>query len=156
MSSLHELQNALRPKKSVQRVGRGIGSGRGKTSCRGQKGAGARSGYKRRWGQEGGQLPLYRRLPTRGFSNARFARPAYFCCNLDDLHSWCEDGDVVDFEALVNLGYVRRSGCAGLKVLGRGVCTRKIVVKAHAVSAGAKQAMEQAGIKVEIVGQQAS
>src|SRR5690242_5267662 len=99
MMDLSNLANTHRPKKKVQRVGRGVGSKRGKTSGRGNKGDKARRGYLRRYGQEGGQIPLYKKIPTRGFSNERF-RIASFAVNLGVIEKFFETGDTVSLETL--------------------------------------------------------
>src|SRR6185436_4473474 len=99
MMTLSQLSNTHRPRKKVQRVGRGVGSKRGKTCCRGGKGDSARRGYKARPGHEGGQLPLYRKLPTKGFPNGRFKSEVH-AINLGRLNQLFEDGAVVNLETL--------------------------------------------------------
>src|SRR5688572_10976028 len=111
-----------------KRVGRGLGSGLGKTSGRGHKGWGARSGTSRRPGYEGGQMPIYRRVPKRGFTNARF-RVDYTIVNVDTLEAF-EAGSVVDLETLLARGLATRESPL-LKVLGNGALTRKLTVRAH-------------------------
>ena len=125
-----------------KRVGRGIGSGSGKTSGRGHKGLNARSGASRRPGYEGGQMPIYRRVPKRGFTNARF-RVDYTVINVDELNAFA-DGDAVDFAAILAHGLVGRTEPL-LKVLGNGDLKRKLTVRAQKFSASAKTKIEAAG-----------
>lgn len=149
MISLNTLSNTSRPKKLVQRVGRGIGSGRGKTCGRGEKGAGARSGYKRRWGYEGGQFRNFAKMPIRGFNNARF-RKAYHTINLSQIEAAFEDGDVVNAQALVDRGFF--SGCTyGIKILGDGDLRKKVSIEASALSASAEEKLKKANIPYTIV-----
>jgi large subunit ribosomal protein L15 len=129
-----------------KRVGRGIGSGLGKTAGRGHKGWGARSGTSRRPGYEGGQMPIYRRVPKRGFSNARF-RVEYTVVNVETLQAFA-DGDVIDMQAVLARGLVSKTAPL-LKVLGQGELTRKLTVRAHKFSGSAKQKIEAAGGTVE-------
>ena len=130
-----------------KRKGRGHGSGNGKTAGRGHKGQKARSGGKVRVGFEGGQMPLVRRVPKRGFNNV-FAKPLT-AINLAVLNNF-EDGAVVDAAALVEAGVI--AACPyGLKVLANGNLTKKITVKAAAFSESAKEKIEQAGGKAEVV-----
>src|SRR5690242_21898011 len=103
MISLDKLQNTTRPAKARKRVGRGLGSKLGKTCGRGEKGAGARAGYKRRFGKEGGNMPLFMKLPIRGFSQARF-RKEYDVINLDQIEAIFENGDEVNIDALRDKG----------------------------------------------------
>ena len=144
---LHELSPAEGSVKENFRKGRGAGSGNGKTAGKGHKGQNARSGGGVRPGFEGGQLPLYRKLPKRGFKN-RFA-VNYAIVNVCDLNKF-EDGAVVDMEALLAAKIVRKE-LDGLKVLGGGELTKKITVKATVFSATAKEKIEAAGGKIEEV-----
>ena len=144
---LHELSPAAGSTKEAFRVGRGPGSGNGKTAGKGHKGQNARSGGGVRPGFEGGQLPLYRKLPKRGFTN-KFATN-YAIINVDALNKF-EDGAVVDLETLMTAGVIRRA-FDGLKVLGNGEITKKITVKAAVFSATAKEKIEAAGGKTEEV-----
>ena len=144
---LHELSPAPGSVKASYRKGRGPGSGNGKTAGKGHKGQNARSGGGVRPGFEGGQLPLYRKLPKRGFYN-RFATH-YAVINLSALAK-CEDGAVVDLEVLRNCGIVKTNEDK-LKVLGNGELTNKITVKAAVFSASAKEKIEAAGGKTEVV-----
>ena len=144
---LHELSPAAGSTKDVFRKGRGAGSGNGKTAGKGHKGQNARSGGGVRPGFEGGQLPLYRKLPKRGFKN-RFAIN-YAIVNVAALNKF-EDGAVVDMDALLAAKIVRKP-LDGLKVLGNGELTKKLTVKATVFSATAKEKIEAAGGKTEEV-----
>ena len=144
---LNELSPAVGSAKDSYRKGRGPGSGNGKTAGKGHKGQNARSGGGVRPGFEGGQLPLYRKLPKRGFKN-RFA-VNYAIVNVSDLNRF-EDGSVVDLEALLASKLVRKE-LDGLKVLGDGELTKKLTVKATVFSATAKEKIEAAGGKTEEV-----
>ena len=144
---LHELSPAAGSVTPAWRKGRGPGSGNGKTAGKGHKGQNARSGGGVRPGFEGGQIPLYRRLPKRGFHN-RFAKE-YAIVNVEVLNTF-EDGSVVDLAALMAAGKVRRE-LDGLKVLGRGEITKKLTVKAKVFSATAKEKIEAAGGKTEVI-----
>ena len=144
---LNELSPAVGSAKDAYRRGRGPGSGNGKTAGKGHKGQNARSGGGVRPGFEGGQLPLYRKLPKRGFKN-RFA-VNYAIVNVADLNKF-EDGAVVDLEALLAARIVRKE-LDGLKVLGNGELTKKLTVKATVFSATAKEKIEAAGGKTEEV-----
>ena len=145
--NLHELSPAPGSVKSAFRKGRGHGSGNGKTAGRGHKGQWARSGGGVRVGFEGGQMPLVRRLPKRGFNNI-FAKRLEIV-NLDALNKF-EDGEVIDAQALLAKGIL--SKCVyGVKVLGNGQLTKKVTVRASAFSASAKEKIEAAGGKVEVV-----
>ena len=145
--NLHELSPAAGSTQVGKRKGRGPGSGNGKTAGRGHKGLYARSGGKVRAGFEGGQMPLVRRIPKRGFNNV-FAKPLT-AINLTVLNRF-EDGAVVDAAALIEKGII--DACPyGLKVLANGTLTKKITVKAAAFSESAKEKIEQAGGKAEVV-----
>ena len=145
---IHELSPAPGSTKPVKRIGRGPASGQGKTAGKGHKGQNARSGGGVRPGFEGGQIPLYRKLPKRGFNNAVFAKN-YAIVNVEDLNRF-EDGAVVDAAALIEAGII--SECPyGLKVLANGTLTKKVTVKAAAFSESAKEKIEQAGGKAEVV-----
>lgn len=145
---LHELAPAEGSKKEHFRVGRGHGSGNGKTAGKGHKGQNARSGGGVRPGFEGGQMPLYRRLPKRGFNNARFATN-YAIVNVSELNVF-EDGAVVDAVALVESGLVNDQ-CDGIKILGNGEISKKLTVHAAAFSQSAKEKIEAAGGKAEVM-----
>ena len=144
---LHELAPVAGSTFVGKRKGRGVGTGNGKTAGRGHKGLYARSGGKVRAGFEGGQMPLVRRIPKRGFNNV-FAKPLT-AINLTVLNRF-EDGAVVDAAALIEKGII--DACPyGLKVLANGTLTKKITVKAAAFSESAKEKIEQAGGKTEVV-----
>ncbi|MBE6594770.1 MAG: 50S ribosomal protein L15 [Ruminococcaceae bacterium] len=145
---LHELSPAEGSAKAAWRKGRGPGSGNGKTAGKGHKGQNARSGGGVRPGFEGGQLPLYRKLPKRGFNNSKFAK-VYAIVNVEALNAF-EDGAVIDLEALLAKKIVRKAN-DGLKVLGNGELTKKVTVKATIFSASAKEKIEAAGGKIEVV-----
>lgn len=145
MISLSTLANTHRPRKKVQRVGRGLGSKRGKTCCRGVKGDKARRGYKSRDGHEGGQLPLYRKLPTKGFPNGRFKSEVY-AINLGMLNRLFNDGDVINLKTLRERGYAPREAKGGLKILAQGELKKKVTLEAHAFSKGAIEKLEKAKI----------
>ena len=143
---LQELRPAEGSTQSVKRVGRGTGSGLGKTSGKGHKGQKARSGSKKN-GFEGGQMPLARRIPKRGFNNI-FAKPLE-SVNVSALDKF-EDGAVVDAQALLDAGVL--SKCRyGVKILGNGEITKKLTVKASAFSETAKEKIEAAGGKAEVI-----
>ena len=144
---LDELQPAEGSKFSAKRVGRGIGSGTGKTSGKGHKGQKARSGGGVRPGFEGGQMPLYRRLPKRGFTNI-FAKQ-YVTINVSDLEKF-ENGTEVTAELLKETGVVSKV-LDGIKILGRGELTKKLDVKVAKYSASAKDKIEKAGGKAEVI-----
>ncbi len=145
---LHAIEQPAGAVRDPKRVGRGTSSGHGKTSGKGHKGQNARSGGGVRPGFEGGQLPLFRRLPKRGFSNARF-KVEYATINVSDLDKF-EDGAVVTPELLKEMGIVKKQ-LAGIKVLGNGELTKKLTVKAHKFSAVAVEKIEKMGGKVEEV-----
>ncbi|MGS3972507.1 50S ribosomal protein L15 [Staphylococcus pseudintermedius] len=144
---LHELKPSEGSRKLRNRVGRGAGAGNGKTSGRGQKGQKARSGGGVRPGFEGGQLPLFRRIPKRGFTNIN--RKEYAIVNLDQLNQF-EDGTEVTPELLIETGVVKNEK-AGIKVLGNGSLEKKLTVKAHKFSASAKAAIEAKGGAQEVI-----
>ena len=144
---LHELSPAEGSKKSVKRIGRGHGSGWGKTSGKGHKGQKARSGKGMRVGFEGGQMPLQRRIPKRGFNN--IFRKNIVSVNVGTLNRF-DDGATVDIAALVEKGIVKNS-FDGVKILSNGNVTKKLTVKASAFSEAAKAKIEAAGGKAEVV-----
>ena len=145
--SLHELKAAEGARHSRKRVGRGSGSGFGKTSTRGQKGQLARSGGGTRLGFEGGQTPLFCRIPKRGFTNIN--RKEYAIVNLDDLNIF-ENGSEVTPKELFEAGLIKKEK-AGVKILGNGSLERKLTVKAAKFSASAKKAIESAGGTCEVL-----
>ena len=144
---LHELSPAEGSTKDVFRKGRGTGSGNGKTAGKGHKGQNARSGGGVAIGFEGGQTPLYKRIPKRGFTN--FTRKEYAVVNLDVLNRF-EDGAVVTPEVLKETGIVKKQ-LDGIKVLGNGKLEKKLTVKCNKISASAKKAIEEVGGTVEVL-----
>lgn len=142
MFNLHTLKNTTNPKRAKKRVGRGIGSGHGKTSGRGNKGDKSRSGYKRRYGKEGGQLPLYQKLPTRGFSRTRFQKVT-ISVNLGRIDELYQDGDTVNHATLIDKGLAPRQAPGGIKILGEGELTKKVLIEANAYSKGALEKLEK-------------
>lgn len=143
---LDELKPAAGSTFTVKRVGRGIGSGTGKTSGKGHKGQNARSGGGVRPGFEGGQMPIYRRLPKRGFKNI-FAKQ-YVTINIEALEAF-EDGTEVTEELLLEKGIVKKT-LDGIKVLGRGELTKKLTVRVTKYTESAKEKIEKAGGKAEV------
>lgn len=150
MITLGTLQDTHRPRKRVQRVGRGLGSKRGKTCCRGVKGDKARRGFKNMFGKEGGQLPLYRKLPTKGFPNAMFTSDV-FSINLSLIDSLFKDGDVINLKTLRARGYGPRKATGGLKILAQGELKKKVTIEAHAFSKGAIDKLEKAKISFKVL-----
>ena len=146
LSTLQPPKGAKHPKK---RVGRGEGSGTGVTAGRGNKGQQSRSGYSRKRGFEGGQMPLHRRVPKRGFHNP--FRVEYAVVNLDTLATRFEEGSEITPEILRERGIVRRTGVR-IKVLARGEIPKKLIVKAHRFSAKASERITAAGGQIEVLG----
>lgn len=144
---LHELSPAAGSTTPAWRKGRGAGSGNGKTAGKGHKGQNARSGGGVRPGFEGGQIPLYRKLPKRGFYNQFSTK--YAIVNVGKLNAF-EDGATVNLEALIEKGIIRKA-YDGLKVLGNGEITKKLTVEATVFSATAKEKIEAAGGKTEVI-----
>ena len=142
---LHELERNREAKQVRRRVGRGMGSGLGKTSGRGEKGQKARSGVSIPAQFEGGQLPLYRRLPKRGFSNSDF-KIRYATLNVSDLNRFA-DGTEVTPELLKDTGLLKNQ-LDGVKILGNGEITKKLTVKAHKFSKSALEKLEKSGSKI--------
>ncbi len=145
---LHELEKNIGATHSKKRVGRGPGSGLGKTSGRGEKGQNARSGGGVRPTFEGGQLPLFRRIPKRGFNNARF-RTEYAIVNLEDLNRF-EDGTTVTPALLKETGLVKK-GLDGIKVLGNGKLEKKLTIQANKFSKTALENIKESGSKAEVI-----
>ena len=146
---LHELQPAAGSKKARTRVGRGLGSGLGKTSGRGQKGQNSRSGGGVRSGFEGGQMPLYRRVPKRGFNNSVFAKQ-YAEVNVEQLNRF-EDGATVDPVALIEAGILKNVR-DGIRILGNGTLeTKNLTVIANGFTKSAEEKITAAGGKVEVI-----
>lgn len=145
---LHELEKNIGATHRKKRVGRGPGSGLGKTSGRGQKGQKARSGGSINPVFEGGQLPLYRRIPKRGFSNAKF-KTVYATVNVNDLNKF-EDGTVVNPALLKDVGLVKNQ-LDGIKVLGNGKLEKKLTIQANKFSTTALAKIKEAGSKAEVI-----
>lgn len=145
---IHEISPAPNSKKAARRLGRGIGSGLGKTSGKGHKGQWARSGGGVRIGFEGGQMPLARRLPKTGFDNAW--KKVYSIVNLGQLEAF-EDGAVVTAELLLETGVLSKIEPYGVKILGNGELTKKLTVKANKFSSSAVEKIEKIGGKVEVL-----
>lgn len=149
MISLSTLKNTSRADGRRKRVGRGPGSGLGKTCGRGEKGAGSRSGYKRRYTYEGGQFRTFMKIPQRGFSNARFRRELDVV-NLHQIDAMFENGDTVDLDTLRERGFI--SGPSnGLKVLGDGELTKKVTIHATAFSDSAKRKLTHGKMNFKII-----
>ena len=144
---IHELTYAEGARTSKKRLGRGIGSGIGKTSGKGHKGQNARSGGGVAIGFEGGQTPLFKRTPMRGFTN--FTRKEYATINVGELNKF-EDGAVVNFEILKNAGLLKKE-LDGLKVLGEGKLEKKLTVQAKKFSKSAEKAIVEAGGTAEVI-----
>jgi large subunit ribosomal protein L15 len=144
---LHELQPAEGSTTAKKRLGRGTGSGLGKTSGKGHKGAKARSGGGKRPGFEGGQMPLYRRVPKKGFTN--IFGTDYAAVNVERLEVF-EDGAVVDAQALLSAGIIKKV-LGGVKIMGGGELTKKLTVKAAKFTASAKEKIEALGGKAEVI-----
>ena len=145
---LHELEKNIGAKQSKKRVGRGPGSGLGKTSGKGQKGQKARSGASINPVFEGGQLPLYRRLPKRGFTNALF-KTEYAVINVSDLNKF-DNGTVVTPALLKDKGIVKKQ-LKGIKVLGNGKLEKKLTIQAHKFSTSALEKIKESGSKAEVI-----
>ena len=144
---LHELQTSPGSRRPRKRVGRGTSSGYGKTAGRGQKGQLARSGGKTRLGFEGGQMPLFRRMPKRGFNNIN--RKEYAIINLDDLNQF-RAGSEVTARVLLEAGVIKKE-LSGIKLLANGELKKKLTVKVNKVSKAAKEAVEAAGGTIEVI-----
>jgi large subunit ribosomal protein L15 len=145
---LHNLKPAKGSVRNRKRVGRGPGSGLGKTSGRGEKGQKSRSGFSQKPGFEGGQMPLHRRVPKRGFTNHRF-RKEFACVNLEKLEIF-DNGTIVTPEVLLKRGMIRKV-LDGVKVLAKGKLTKSLTVRAHKFSAKAQEQIAGLGGKVEVL-----
>jgi large subunit ribosomal protein L15 len=148
MITLNTLKNTSRPKKTPKRVGRGPGSGLGRTCGRGNKGDGSRSGRKERHSYEGGQFPLFRKLPVRGFSNNTFKK-TYYVINVGQINEWFEDGDLVNETSLRDRQFVK-GRIDGVKILGEGEITKKVTIEATAFSQSAIDKLEAAKIAYSV------
>lgn len=145
MHSLSQLKNTSRPPKKSRRIGRGIGSKRGATSGRGGKGDSHRQGYCKRYGYEGGQVPLYRKLPIRGFTRGKFVKPSA-AISLSTLEAYFKDGETVSMETLRNKGLIPRRVPGGIKILANGELTKKVKIHANHFSEAAEQKLKDKGI----------
>lgn len=145
---IHEITEKAGRYKQRKRIGRGTGSGTGKTAGRGHKGAGSRAGYKQKLGYEGGQIPFFTRFPKRGFSNAQF-RTDYAVVNIGALDARFDDGAEVNAEMLVKVGLIRDTK-QPVKILGTGETSKKLTVTAAKFSASAKDKLEKAGGTVTV------
>lgn len=150
MTELSQLKNVSRPRKKVQRVGRGMGSGRGQTSCRGGKGDSARQGYRKRFGYEGGQVPLYRKLPVRGFTRGRFLKET-FAVGLSTIDAHYKNGETVSLATLREKKIIPRRIPGGIKILANGELTKKVSIEAHAISEAALKKIQDKSIRYTII-----
>jgi len=148
MLKLNELKNTSKIRKPRKRIGRGIGSGTGKTSGRGTKGAGSRAGWKQRLGYEGGQMRFFMKLPERGFSNVRF-QEKFETVNLGQIEAMFIDGDIVNHQTLKDRGFI--SSNKKIKILGKGELSKKVKIEAHAISAGARDKLQKAKISFTLI-----
>ncbi len=148
MIQLNNLKNTAYDRKKSKRVGRGPGSGLGKTCGRGEKGAGSRSGYTHRWGYEGGQFRTFMKMPIRGFSNARFAI-RLDSINLDQIDRIYKDNEIVNTKTLAEKGFI--SGKSnGLKILGNGELNKKVTIEARRVSESAREKLQKHKIEIRV------
>ncbi|RUL85398.1 50S ribosomal protein L15 [Tautonia sociabilis] len=147
---LHDVHEGIHKHKKRKRVGRGPGSGHGKTSTKGHKGHSSRQGYKQHPLAEGGQMPIIRRVPTRGFTNGRFKKD-FAILNLDLLEAFFDSGDTVDEAILRAKRLVKGRHDDGLKILGDGTLTKKLTVKAQKFSKTAVEKITTAGGSIEVV-----
>ncbi len=149
MFDLSTLSNDARGRQSRRRVGRGQGSGLGKTCGRGEKGAGSRSGYKRRYTYEGGQFRTHMKLPIRGFSQARFRKPLHVI-NLGQIEEIFQDGETVNLATLRQKGFISGES-HGVKILGDGEISRKVNLEVNAASKSAQEKIQSAGLKLKLL-----
>lgn len=150
MITLSQLQNTHSVKKISRRIGRGMGSKRGKTCGRGNKGDKSRQGYKRRYGQEGGQMPLYKKLPTRGFTRGLFVKER-FAVNLGWIDRFFQDGETVSLDTLQERGLAPRRIPGGLKILSGGELKKKVTIQAAAFSKEAEEKLKKNGVVYHLV-----
>jgi large subunit ribosomal protein L15 len=152
MITLSALKNSHRPMKKVRRVGRGTGCKRGKTCGRGGKGDSARAGYKKHYGNEGGQMRLYRKLPVRGFTRGLHLRPVV-AINLGQIEELYSDGEVVNLKTLREKGFAPRTAPGGIKILGDGELKKKVSIEAHHFSKMAKAKLEKSPASFSVIGE---
>ena len=150
MIELNNLKNVTLKRKQGKRRGRGPGSGNGKTSGRGEKGAGSRSGWTSRLGYEGGQLRLYCKLPHKGFTRGRFEK-LNIIINLSDIEKFFNDGETVSLTTLHERGMVPKNIDGGLKVLGTGEISKKVIIEAQAFSESARAKLEKSKITFKVI-----
>lgn len=150
MTDLSQLKDSSRPYKRVQRIGRGIGSKRGETCGRGGKGDSARQGYRKRFGYEGGQVPLYRKLPIRGFTRGRFVKPS-MAISLKKIDAHYVDGETVNLATLREKRLIPRRLPGGIKILANGELTKKVTIEARSFSEAALQKLQDTSIQYTIV-----
>lgn len=150
MLNLSELCNTSRPTKKVQRIGRGIGSHRGGHAGRGGKGDSHRSGYRKRFGYEGGQVPLYRKIPIRGFTRGRFEKSS-MGISFSKIEQYYRDGEIVNLATLREKGLIPRRLPGGIKILAVGELTRKVKIEAHGFSAAAIEKLNEKSISHTIL-----
>lgn len=145
MFNLSNIKDTSRPRRKFRRLGRGVGSKRGKTAGRGEKGDGSRQGYRRRFGYEGGQVPLYKKLPIRGFTRGTFVKLSA-AISLTTIDKKFSDGETVNFETLREKGLISRKIPGGIKILA-GVLTKRVKIEANAFSSTAKATLEEQKIE---------
>lgn len=150
MIQLSQLKNTSRPEKNSRRVGRGPGCKRGKTCGRGSKGDKSRRGYDHRYGYEGGQVPLYRKLPVRGFTRGRFEK-ATKEITLARINQSFADNEKVNFETLREKGLIPRELPGGYKIIATGDIDKKLIIEAHAISEGARNKLEAKSIEFKLI-----
>lgn len=150
MIQLSQLKNTSRPEKNSRRVGRGPGCKRGKTCGRGSKGDKSRRGYDHRYGYEGGQVPLYRKLPVRGFTRGRFVKASQEI-TLARINQHFEDNEHVSLATLREKGLVARQLPGGYKIIATGDLDKKVTIEAHAISEGAQKKLDAKSIKFKLI-----
>jgi large subunit ribosomal protein L15 len=150
MLDLSQLRNTSRPSKKVQRIGRGIGSHRGGHAGRGGKGDSHRSGYRKRFGYEGGQVPLYRKLPIRGFTRGLFLKDTQ-AISLAKIDQYYQDGETVNMTTLRQNGLIPRRLPGGIKILAVGELNKKVKIEVHRYSKAAVEQLNQKGIEHKVV-----
>jgi len=150
MIELHNLVNETQPSKGRKRKGRGPGSGHGKTSCRGHKGQGSRSGYKKRYGKEGGRMPLFMKLPTRGFTRGRFLKKS-FAITLQLIDQFYQDGETVSLATLYDKGVVKKRVPGGLIILSTGELSKKVTIEAKRFSKETVKKLEDKKISFKTI-----
>ncbi len=150
MFNLSEMKDTSRPSKSSRRIGRGLGSKRGGHAGRGGKGDSHRSGYRKRFGYEGGQVPLYRKLPIRGFTRGLFVKESQ-AISLAKIEQYYRDGETVNMETLREKGLIPRKLPGGIKILAVGNLTKKVKIEAHGFSESAKQKLDEKSISYTVL-----